>query len=139
SHCSVEDYGSGGSSGNAEKALSINLNIPGSAINTYAAIDAVGGEDEVHTLYVLFFEPTTDGSGMFLEMHPLHPDENATYTSGQTIELVLPETSSLSNKQAYSLFFIANPAYYLDMYSNVIEDWNAFLPEKLKMKSNSYG
>ncbi|MCD8176216.1 MAG: hypothetical protein LUE98_01825 [Tannerellaceae bacterium] len=123
SGCSDVDYGTGGGPGSGKSTLTINLSIPGSAINTYAYVDAIGGEDEVHTLYVLFFEPTTDGSGTFIEAINISP-ESGEYTSGQTIEMEIPDGSSITRTNAYSIFFIANPEYYLDSYGGITRDWS---------------
>ncbi|MCD7933692.1 MAG: hypothetical protein LUH15_21445 [Tannerellaceae bacterium] len=117
------DYGTGGGPGSGKSTLTIHLSIPGSAINTYAYVDAIGGEDEVHTLYALFFEPATDGSGIFIEAINISP-ESGEYTSGQTIEMEIPDGSSITRTNAYSIFFIANPEYYLDSYGGITRDWS---------------
>ncbi|MCD7976371.1 MAG: hypothetical protein LUG51_04155, partial [Tannerellaceae bacterium] len=105
--------------------LSFTLNIPGSAANTYATIDAVGGEDEVHTLYVLFFEASNDGSGKFLEAHDISPASGSVYKSGQTIHLELEAESNISKSESYNLLFLANADYYLEIHGGISKDWAA--------------
>ncbi len=126
SGCTEEDYGRG--TPETKGGFSIYLNIPGSSINTYASVDAVGGEDKVNTLHVLFFEPKNDGTGKFLELHDISPQAGDTYVSGQTVEIRLPDDSNLDNSSAYNLLFIANVEHYLVNYG--ITDWTAYLEGK---------
>ncbi|MCC8174060.1 MAG: hypothetical protein LIO65_06715 [Odoribacter sp.] len=108
------------------------MHIPGSTINTYASIDPIGGEEQVHTLYVLFFEPSSDGSGKFLEIHDISSDGSQYYYSGQIVELELPAESNISKSNTYNLLFLANPTYYISDLTTWAQDFEGKTESEVK-------
>lgn len=112
-----------GSSGTSKSSFKLTLSVSGSKINTFATIPAVDGEEQINSLWILFFERTSGGTGLFINSYKVAPPSGYPISSGQTIEVNLPPLSGLSNSMAYNMLIVAN------LEDNIFEDISAWLDE----------
>ncbi|MDR0961319.1 MAG: hypothetical protein LBM62_02000 [Mediterranea sp.] len=83
--------------------------------NTGSVIAAVGDEAKVNTLRLFFFEPSADGSGLFIESYTV--PEGQLGTPSGTVNVEFAPGSKLIKSNAYVILAVANAP--VSLYNNV--------------------
>ncbi|GEM_PF-7008209 len=108
--CDRDDWG--GTSGNPNGFhLTYSISNPVSAV-TRTSIPLEDEEDTIHSFYLLFFENSTGGTGMFLEAIDLKADEPSGLSVSGNISITFPEDSKLNNSTDYKMLLCANIEEY---------------------------
>jgi hypothetical protein len=128
--CSQED------SGRVEPAgrMKLQVEVPGPYNRAATRAVAEEGEDEVNSLYLLFFEPTADRSGEYLDYvevpmpqveDPANPGETVDGTLNMLIDANIDLAgTSLTTDEAYNILAVANIGENLYI-SGTPESWMA--------------
>lgn len=94
-----------------KNGFTLHFSVPGTILNTYASIPSEEGEDQINTLYVLFFESTGSGTGKFVDYYQV--TEGLPFSSSGTMEIDFSKVPSLDNETDYNILVVANPEGYL--------------------------
>lgn len=100
--------------GKDKMLLRFNVEQQSSQLATRAGIAPEPGEEVVNALYLLFFEPTSDGSGQFKG----YLEVTSNLVMDTEMELTFPSSSGLDGGQDYNVLAVANIAE--DKYLNNI-------------------
>lgn len=103
-----------GSGGVAEKTMRFTFTMPESLVNT-RAVDAEDGENTVNDLVLLFFEPSTNGTGKYVGYYNA-PDDQLPKNNEMEFSLNITFDNGLSKASAYSILAMAN------MEDNLLND-----------------
>jgi hypothetical protein len=78
--------------------------VEGRDITTYATVAPEQGEEEVRSLHLLFFQPSNNSSGTFIEA----VEVNGTLSMNTSIPITLPPNTSLTTSGEYNVLAVAN-------------------------------
>ena len=112
--------------GISEDAIRMRVSVLGLGQGqTRATVDAVDGEEEVNSLYLLFFSPSSDRSGTFKGYYPVP----GTLSMDTDIELTNLTSYGLNPSTAYKVLAVANFDQYAPYLGGItITDWlNSFV------------
>jgi hypothetical protein len=93
--------------------------VEGKNISTYATVAPENGEETVKSLYLLFFQPSNNNTGTFIEA----VEVTGALSMNTTIPVTFPAGSTLATNGAYNVLAVANltEGNYLGGIS--ISDW----------------
>jgi hypothetical protein len=106
----------------------LELSVPGNGLKTYATVAPYGGEDDVNSLFLLFFEYSEDGTGKFIAPYEISGDLSAISSKQETtLDIKFANDSPLNKSTAYSILVIANvvaPQYPTKtIWGTPVTDW----------------
>jgi hypothetical protein len=100
--------------------------VEGKNISTYATVAPETGEETVKSLYLLFFQPSNNNTGTFIEAIEV----TGTLSMNTTISITIPAGSALSTSGAYNVLAVANLTENKYLDGTNINAWLAQLAGK---------